>query len=85
MPMPSWKNTCIVTIKYINPFDAIAYCDDNYHKLNLPDIGLTEFAQAMPEEYKSEDAVKAYQTYYFNDKKHFAKWTKRNIPSFMFP
>ena len=63
--------------------DAIAYCDDNYHKLNLPDIGLTEFAQAMPEEYKNKDAVKAYQTYYFNDKKHFAKWTKRDVPSFM--
>lgn len=63
--------------------DAIAWCDDNYHNLNLPDVGLTPFAQAMPDEYKNKNAVKAYQTYYVNDKKYFAKWTKRSIPEFM--
>ena len=60
--------------------DAIAFCDDNYHKLNLPNKGLTPFAQAMPEDYKNIDAVKAYRTYYLNDKKRFARWTKRNMP-----
>lgn len=64
--------------------DAIAWCDDHYHQLDLPvDTGLTNFVQAMPEEYKSKDAVKAYQTYYFNDKKHFAKWKNRETPNFM--
>jgi hypothetical protein len=35
---------------------------------NVPDIGLTPFAQAMPDEYKNDDAVKAYRDYYFQEK-----------------
>jgi len=34
------------------------------------------FAQAMPDEYKNEDAVTAYRTYYINDKQRFAKWER---------
>lgn len=40
----------------------------------LPDIGPTEFAQAMPEEYKNPDAVTAYRAYYRT--KDFAVWAK---------
>jgi len=47
----------------------------------IVDIGLTEFAQAMPEEYRVEgDAVQAYRNYYIGDKSRFAKWTKCEIP-----
>jgi hypothetical protein len=44
--------------------------------------GLTPFAQAMPEEYKTQDdAVKAYREYYQSpQKKRIATWTKRNMP-----
>ncbi len=35
---------------------------------------LTPFAQAMPDEYRDADAVKAYQAYYHS--KQFAKWEK---------
>ena len=41
---------------------------------NLPKIGLTPFAQAMPDEYRSEDAVKAYRKYYVDGKKHLLKY-----------
>lgn len=34
------------------------------------------FAQAMPDNYKNEDAVTAYRTYYLRDKQRFAKWEK---------
>tara|TARA_R100001129_G_scaffold172736_1_gene143646 strand:- start:47 stop:562 length:516 start_codon:yes stop_codon:yes gene_type:complete len=34
----------------------------------------TPFAQAMPDEYRDDDAVKAYQAYYHS--KTFAKWEK---------
>jgi hypothetical protein len=34
----------------------------------------TPFAQAMPDEYRDDDAVKAYQAYYHS--KQFAKWEK---------
>lgn len=43
----------------------------------IPDIGLTEFVQAMPDAYKRPaDAVEAYRTYYINDKARFATWTR---------
>jgi hypothetical protein len=37
---------------------------------------LTPFVQAMPEQYRNEDPVKAYRDYYLNEKKSFAKWDK---------
>lgn len=40
----------------------------------------TPFAQAMPDEYKDKDAVKAYRAYYHGEKSRFATWTKRNPP-----
>lgn len=40
----------------------------------LPDIGPTPFAQAMPEEFRSPNAVQAYRAYYRT--KSFASWCK---------
>tara|TARA_R100001015_G_C4615668_1_gene171700 strand:- start:678 stop:1232 length:555 start_codon:yes stop_codon:yes gene_type:complete len=40
----------------------------------LSNKGLTEFAQAMPDEYKNDDAVLAYRTYYLEDKWRIASW-----------
>ena len=36
----------------------------------------TPYAQAMPDEYKNSDAVEAYRTYYWCEKRRFAKWEK---------
>ena len=47
----------------------------------LPDIGLTELPQAMPERYRvPHDTVQAYRNYYIGEKKAFAHWTKRRRP-----
>ena len=51
-----------------------------------PQITATEqtaFAQAMPDECHKDNAVQAYQLYYKQYKSHIAKWTGRNVPSFM--
>lgn len=53
--------------------------------MNLPepeieDKGLTPFAQAMPEQYKHNDTVHAYRSYYIGEKSHLAKWSKRRTP-----
>ena len=40
----------------------------------MPNIGPTPFAQAMPDEYKQEDAVEAYRAYYMGDNAAFAMW-----------
>ena len=43
--------------------------------------GLTDFAQAMPNQYKvSGNAVAAYRAYYLGDKYPFAQWTRRSAP-----
>lgn len=47
----------------------------------LPDKGLTEFTQAMPDHYKDNDPVTAYRNYYIGDKAHFAVWKKRPTPN----
>lgn len=47
----------------------------------LTDVGLTEFAQAMPEEYKVPgDAVSAYRRFYIHEKSRFVTWTRRRAP-----
>lgn len=59
--------------------DAIHWCDVNSHKLDLDrELGLTPFAQAMPDKYKNDDAVQAYRDYYIGEKLGFAKWTNSN-------
>lgn len=42
--------------------------------------GLTPFVLAMPEEYKCNDAIKAYRAYYNGGKKHLFNWGKRGVP-----
>lgn len=41
---------------------------------------MTPPAQAMPDECKNTDPVKAYRAYYMQHKQHLAKWTKRQLP-----
>ena len=42
---------------------------------NIKSIGMTPLAQAMPDEYKDDDPIKAYRDYCINEK-HYAKWEK---------
>jgi len=46
----------------------------------LLSAGLTAFAQVVPEKYRQKDAIKAYREFYKNEKRSFAKWTKRQKP-----
>jgi hypothetical protein len=45
--------------------------------VNIPSIGLTPFAQAMPDEHKKSDAVLAYREYYRKAKSHLHTWKNR--------
>ena len=58
--------------------EVIEWCDTN--RPELPEIGMTPFAQAMPEEYKNDDAVEAYRAYYLGEKTAFAEWKNDNVP-----
>jgi hypothetical protein len=47
----------------------------------LPSLGATtEYALAMPDEYKCEDAVKSYRQYYRSEKLKIATWTNSPKP-----
>lgn len=47
----------------------------------IDDLGLTEFAQAMPEQYRVPgNAVLAYRRFYIGEKSRFATWTRRRPP-----
>jgi hypothetical protein len=46
---------------------------------------MTEFAQAMPDFYKQSNSVSAYRQYYFQEKSHLFKWTKRDVPEWVSP
>lgn len=43
----------------------------------------TDFVLAMPEQYKSENAVISYRNYYINEKASFATWKNTSQPKWM--
>lgn len=48
---------------------------------NLPQTdGITFPALAMPQEYRTEDAVESYREYYRSTKVHFARWDYQATP-----
>mgnify|MGYP003400845839 FL=1 len=49
----------------------------------IEDKGLTEFVQAIPEEYKSDNPVEAYRKYYNAEKRHIFSWKNREIPDWI--
>lgn len=44
---------------------------------------ITPFAQAMPEELRSNDAVESYRSYYKRDKAHLLQYTNRDKPTWL--
>jgi hypothetical protein len=55
--------------EYIGRFNKVHACHGPIKLMStmlhiIPEGGLTPFAQAMPDEYKDDDVVKAYRSYY---------------------
>jgi hypothetical protein len=46
----------------------------------FPSTGLTPFAMAMPDQYKTPDPVESYRNYYKGDKAQMASWKRRSKP-----
>lgn len=49
-------------------------------EIDLPDIGLTPFALAMPSDVVHSNAIRAYRQYYSKYKRHLFSWKKRKTP-----
>ena len=63
--------------------DNIQWLRDNVP--DLPQIGMTPFAQAMPEIYKiNNNAIQAYRNYYIYEKSHLAVWKRRDHPEWWY-
>lgn len=58
-------------------WDVIASLEPALHS-TLPDEYMTPFAQAMPDEYRNDNAVNAYRAYYRS--KSFASWNRGVTP-----
>jgi hypothetical protein len=58
--------------------EVIMWCITN--RPNIPDIGFTEPARAMPDEYKVKSVVQSYRNYYIGAKSGFANWKNREVP-----
>jgi len=56
---------------------------ENNGNINFPKTHRTPFVQAMPDEYKDKDVVKAYRNYYLKEKLIFAQWKNGNVPSWV--
>jgi hypothetical protein len=47
----------------------------------IQDLGLTPFPQAMPDQYKDADPVKAYRSYYAGEKQRMLQYKNREMPA----
>ena len=60
---------------------VISWCNSNYQSLiDFPKKGITKHATAMPDHYKTDNAVESYINYYLGEKLTNAKWTRRKKP-----
>jgi hypothetical protein len=75
--------------EYTLRFKKRHFCEDGIDKMYwidvlkmpFPGVAMTHFALAMPDEYKSSNAVDSYRRYYIMEKARFAKWEKgRDAP-----
>lgn len=80
--------------EYLNEEYKFRYKKTNDHlswtkimNINVPDdmprIGLTKMALAMPEDCKTECTVESYRNYYIKYKKHIYSWKNRRIPEWI--
>jgi len=89
----NYEYLCWLT-KHLNDEYKFRYGHKNNHKSfdvllqlpacdYLPDVGLTPFAQAMPDQYKHTDAVTAYRNYYIGGKSDIISYTRRPYPEWL--
>lgn len=68
--------------EYTFRYNKRHFCENGIDKMGVldlvhfPDIAQTPYALAMPDEYKSSNAIDSYRRYYIMDKSRFAKWEK---------
>lgn len=75
--------------EYTYRYGKVHLCDTKLKNVlafvpkNIPDIPMTPFALAMPDECKEEDPVESYRNYYRTHKQHLLSWSKRPEPEWI--
>lgn len=64
-------------------YSVILWCESHIDEISFIKNELTPFAQAMPAQYRNENAVLAYRKYYLNDKKDILDWGNRENPEWV--
>lgn len=66
--------------------EIIRWCKENIGKLCFDLIDSFSLPpQVMPKQYRRDDIVEAYRTYYISDKAYFAKWNKQRSAPYWWP
>lgn len=97
-PCSIWTRTSKGNFDWLK-IHGIALCEEytyRYHKIHksssiiinasnetIPNGSLTAFAQAMPEQFRDPDPVKAYRNYYRNEKIDLLVYTNRSPPTWL--
>lgn len=82
-----WQHGLELCREYTRRYGKTHACEQLFHgelsqiPFGLPVDGLTKFVQAMPEEFKHEDAVMAYRQYYKEAKQDIAVWNHGSAPA----
>lgn len=87
----AWNHGHALGVEYTHRYGKIhkAWLKFSEGHLDLPDDisfphnGLTPFAQAMPDEYRQTDCVKAYRDYYIGEKSHLFEFKNRSAPDWI--
>ena len=99
-PCVSWTASAPENMKWLYEH-ALELCKENFkrygkmHKtqdvvlaLRVPDCDSREhnpFVLAMPDKYKSSDAIQSYRNYYIGEKSKFAKWEPKTQVPYWWP
>ena len=76
----SWLHSLMVELckEYTHRYGKRLQVQDYLEQMEVPESlvkgKLTEFAQAMPDQYRDRDAVKAYRNYYLGEKLTGTSW-----------
>lgn len=62
---------------------VLQWAIQNMHRLVFPRQGFTEFALAMPDEYKTSCPIISYRNYYRDGKSHLHAWKNRDKPEWL--
>lgn len=100
-PCAIWARTSIQNYEYLFSLAVLlgeeyTYRYGKFHKsalmvetlpsITLPDIGMTEHAKCVHDDFKIiENPVEAYRAFYNRDKAYFCKWKYRDVPNWFKP